>query len=73
MGESWEPRTLIDRESYENLSGGIKGGWGVEWLMRSFFMFFFLFCGGGGGSENVQEFTLQLLEMEILFSWINFG
>lgn len=40
-----------------------------------FFNLFFLFCGGGGGgSENVQEFTLQLLEVEIFFfvdkSWL---
>lgn len=25
MGELWELRTLIDRESYKNLLGGIKG------------------------------------------------
>lgn len=31
----------------------------------SFFLLFFYFCGGG--SENVQEFTLQLLEVEIFF------
>lgn len=33
----------------------------------SFFLLFFYFCGGGGGSENVQEFILQLLEVEIFF------
>lgn len=31
----------------------------------SFFLLFFYFCSGG--SENVQEFTLQLLEAEIFF------
>lgn len=67
MGESWELRTLIDRESYKNLLGGIKGAWGVEWLMR-FFLFFFCFSiFAAAGARNVQEFTLQLLEVEFFF------
>lgn len=73
---------LIDRGFYgshiKKLLGGIKGVGVSSGRMRSFFLsfflsFFFLFCGGGGGGgENVQEFTLRLLEVEISFSWINF-
>lgn len=32
-----------------------------------------IFAAAAAGARNVQEFTLQLLEVEIFFSWINFG
>lgn len=76
MRELWELGTLIDRGFY---GSHIKICWvglrglGCRVADAFFFSIFFLFCGGGGGSENVQEFILQLLEVEIFFSWINFG
>lgn len=82
MGESWELGTLIDRGFY---GSHIKICWvglkGLECRMADAFVFPFfpfgfdlaIFAAAAAGARNVQEFTLQLLEVEIFFSWINFG